>query len=66
MQPGDPLDAKTRLGAIVSQEQMQTVLGYIEAGKKDGAKLVAGGNRVHVDGGKGFFHRTHHLRRGEQ
>jgi aldehyde dehydrogenase (NAD+) len=55
MQPGDPLDAKTRLGAIVSQEQMQTVLGYIEAGKKDGAKLIAGGNRVNVDGGKGFF-----------
>jgi aldehyde dehydrogenase (NAD+) len=55
MRPADPLDPKTRLGAIVSQEQMQTVLRYIEAGKKDGAKLVAGGNRVNVDGGKGFF-----------
>jgi aldehyde dehydrogenase (NAD+) len=55
MRPADPLDPKTRLGAIVSQEQMQTVLGYIETGKKDGAKLVAGGNRVNVDGGKGFF-----------
>ena len=46
MRPADPLDPKTRLGAIVSQEQMQTVLGFIEAGKKDGAKLIAGGNRV--------------------
>src|SRR2546421_1789379 len=55
MQPSDPLDPKTRLGAIVSQEQMQTVLGYIEAGKKEGAKLIAGGNRVSVDGSKGFF-----------
>jgi acyl-CoA reductase-like NAD-dependent aldehyde dehydrogenase len=55
MRPADPLDPKTRLGAIVSQEQMQTVLGYIEAGKKDGAKLMAGGTRVSVDGGKGFF-----------
>jgi len=55
MRPADPLDPKTRMGAIVSQQQMQTVLGYIEAGKKDGAKLVAGGNRVNVDGGKGFF-----------
>jgi aldehyde dehydrogenase (NAD+) len=55
MRPADPLDPKTRLGAIVSQEQMQTVLGYIDAGKKEGAKLVAGGNRVSVDGGKGFF-----------
>ena len=55
MTPADPLDPKTRMGAIVSQEQMQTVLGYIEAGKKEGARLIAGGNRVSVDGGKGFF-----------
>lgn len=55
MRPGDPLDPKTRLGAIVSQEQMKAVLGYIEAGKKEGAKLIAGGNRVSVDGSKGFF-----------
>jgi aldehyde dehydrogenase (NAD+) len=55
MVPGDPLDPKTRLGAIVSQEQMQTVLGHIDAGNKEGAKLIIGGNRVSVDGGKGFF-----------
>jgi aldehyde dehydrogenase (NAD+) len=55
MQPADPLNPKTRMGAIVSQEQMNTVLGYIEAGKKEGAKLIAGGNRVSLDGGKGFF-----------
>jgi aldehyde dehydrogenase (NAD+) len=55
MRPADPMDPKTRMGAIVSQEQMNTVLGYIEAGKREGAKLVAGGNRVSVDGGKGFF-----------
>src|SRR2546430_11918486 len=55
MRPADPLDPKTRLGAIGSQEQMQTLLGFIESGKKDGAKLVAGGNRVSVDGSKGFF-----------
>jgi acyl-CoA reductase-like NAD-dependent aldehyde dehydrogenase len=55
MVPGDPLDPKTRMGALVSQEQMQTVLGYIEAGKNEGAKLVAGGNRVSLNGGKGFF-----------
>jgi aldehyde dehydrogenase (NAD+) len=55
LKPGDPLDPKTRLGAIVSEQQMQTVLGYIESGKKEGAQLVAGGNRVSVDGGKGYF-----------
>jgi len=54
MQPADPLDPKTRMGAIVSQEQMQTVLGYIESGKKEGAKLLTGGNQVSV-AGKGYF-----------
>src|SRR5438552_6817570 len=55
MQHADPLDPKTRMGAIVRQEHMQTILGYIETGKKEGAKLIAGGNRVSVDGSKGFF-----------
>jgi aldehyde dehydrogenase (NAD+) len=55
MRPTDPLDPKARLGAIVSQEQMKIVLGYIEAGKSEGAKLVTGGNRASVNGGKGFF-----------
>src|SRR5437868_1456805 len=54
MQPADPLDPKTRLGAIVSHEQMQTVLGYVETGKKEGARLIAGGKRVPDDAGKGF------------
>jgi aldehyde dehydrogenase (NAD+) len=55
MRPADPLDPKTRLGAIVSLEQMNTVLSFIESGKKEGAKLVSGGNRVSVNGDKGFF-----------
>ena len=54
IQPADPLDPKTRFGALVSERQMQTVLGYIEKGKAEGAKLVAGGERVSV-GGKGCF-----------
>ena len=55
LKPGDPLDPKTRLGAIVSEQQLNTVMGYIDAGKKEGANLVAGGNRVSVDGGRGYF-----------
>ncbi|HYX70372.1 MAG TPA: aldehyde dehydrogenase family protein [Terriglobales bacterium] len=55
LQPGDPLDPKTRLGAIVSQEQMKQILGYIEAGQKEGAQLLAGGKRAAVNGDKGFF-----------
>jgi aldehyde dehydrogenase (NAD+) len=55
LQPGDPLDPKTRFGALVSERQMNTVLGYIEKGKSEGAKLVAGGGRAKVGDGKGFF-----------
>ena len=55
LQPGDPLDPKTRFGALVSEQQMQKVLGYIEKGKAEGAKLVAGGERVSVGTGKGCF-----------
>ncbi len=55
VQPGDPLDPKTRFGALVSERQMQTVLGYIEKGKAEGAKLVAGGERASVGNGKGYF-----------
>jgi aldehyde dehydrogenase (NAD+) len=42
---GDPFDAKTRLGPLASANQRDTVLGYIEQGKKEGAQLVAGGER---------------------
>jgi aldehyde dehydrogenase (NAD+) len=55
MVAGDPLHPKTRLGAIVSKEQMESVLSYIEAGKTDGAKLVAGGARADIGTGKGYF-----------
>jgi acyl-CoA reductase-like NAD-dependent aldehyde dehydrogenase len=55
LQPGDPLDPKTRLGAIVSQQQMSQILGYIETGKSEGAQLVAGGKRATVGNGNGFF-----------
>jgi betaine-aldehyde dehydrogenase len=43
---GDPLDPKTEVGALISAEHMEKVLGYIAAGKKEGAKLLAGGKRV--------------------
>jgi aldehyde dehydrogenase (NAD+) len=55
LKPGDPLDPKTRLGAIVSEQQMAHVLGYIDSGKAEGAKLVTGGRRASVDGGRGYF-----------
>jgi 4-guanidinobutyraldehyde dehydrogenase / NAD-dependent aldehyde dehydrogenase len=52
--PGDPLDPATRLGAIVDETQMKRVLGYIDAGRADGASLRIGGRRVREDSG-GYF-----------
>ena len=49
---GDPLDPKTRMGSLVSKEQMDRVLGYIEKGQSEGAKLLVGGERI---GDSGYF-----------
>lgn len=54
LQPGDPLDANTRLGAIVDETQMKRILGYIDSGREDGASLRIGGRRVREDSG-GYF-----------
>ena len=43
---GDPLDPATHVGALISPEHMEKVLGYIDKGVAEGAKLVAGGHRV--------------------
>ena len=54
MQPGDPLDPATKLGAIVDEIQMKRVLSLIDAGKAEGARVALGGSRVRTDSG-GFF-----------
>jgi len=53
--PGDPLDPKTRFGAVSSKKQLETVLRYIDAGRSEGAALVAGGARADIGTGKGYF-----------
>ncbi len=53
LEPGDPLDKNTRMGAVVSKKQQETVLSYIESGKRE-ATLVAGGSAREVNG-KGYF-----------
>ncbi len=51
---GDPLEKSTDVGPLVSARQRERVLGYIEAGKADGAKLVAGGG-IPADQPDGWF-----------
>jgi acyl-CoA reductase-like NAD-dependent aldehyde dehydrogenase len=52
---GDPLDKGTRMGPVVSAQQLETVLGYIDAGRQEGATVAAGGERARVGNGKGYF-----------
>jgi gamma-glutamyl-gamma-aminobutyraldehyde dehydrogenase len=52
--PGDPLEPKTNFGAMVSAEQMQTALRFIDGATRDGAALRLGGKRVRVESG-GFY-----------
>ncbi len=54
MKMGDPLDKNTQIGALIDEAQLDRVLGYIEHGKLEGAKLVAGGNRALLSSG-GYF-----------
>ena len=49
---GNPFDKNTEQGPQVDQDQFNKVMSYIDAGKKENAKLVAGGKRV---GEKGYF-----------
>ncbi len=52
MTPGNPLDPQTRLGPVVSREQFDRVLGYVTAGRHEGARVTIGGEAV---GGKGYY-----------
>jgi acyl-CoA reductase-like NAD-dependent aldehyde dehydrogenase len=54
IRPGDPLDSETRMGAIVDRTQLDRVLGYIEAGREQGADLQLGGGQVLEESG-GYF-----------
>lgn len=50
MRVGDPMDPNTHVGALISEEHMEKVLGYIEQGVEAGAELVSGGHRIRPDG----------------
>lgn len=49
--PADPLDPGTELGALVDETQMKTVLGYIDAGRREGARVAAGGAQARAETG---------------
>ncbi len=56
LQPGDPMDPKTRLGPLTTESQLRKVTEYIDIGQKEGAKLIAGGTKARVrEDGKGYY-----------
>ena len=54
---GDPLDEKTRIGALVSEAHMNKVMSYVKLARNEGGTILCGGERVIVKGRceKGFF-----------
>jgi aldehyde dehydrogenase (NAD+) len=52
MRLGDPADRATALGPVISEKQMNTILGYVDIGLKEGARLTTGGERI---GDRGYF-----------
>jgi aldehyde dehydrogenase len=50
IRPGNPLDPNTVLGAQASNDQLEKILSYLDIGKQEGAKVLAGGERAHLEG----------------
>ncbi|MFC3174011.1 aldehyde dehydrogenase [Novosphingobium bradum] len=51
---GDPLAEGTRIGAVIEERHMDRILGYIQSGKDEGARIICGGERVRAESG-GYF-----------
>lgn len=47
---GDPLDDKTKVGAIVSKQHQEKIMSYIELAKQEGGKILCGGNVLKLVG----------------
>jgi aminomuconate-semialdehyde/2-hydroxymuconate-6-semialdehyde dehydrogenase len=50
LKPGNPADANTRMGAIVSKPHMEKILSYVELAQQEGGKILCGGKRAMLDG----------------
>jgi len=57
-QPGDPLSGTAPMGAIVDEAQLRAVLGYIDAGRREGARAVAGGGPARTGSGGHYVEPT--------
>jgi alpha-ketoglutaric semialdehyde dehydrogenase len=54
---GNGLDPTVDMGPTINEQQLSTVMSYVEIGKKEGAKLLTGGHRLTAgESAKGWFH----------
>ena len=60
---GSPLDEETQLGPMVSERQLDRVLGYVDRGRKEQASLILGGERLGGEWSDGLLHGPDDLRR---
>ena len=64
---GNPLDADTMMGAQASNDQLEKILSYVDIGKKEGAKLLTGGERLSSRAScRGLLHAAHRVRGQQQ
>lgn len=54
---GNPLDTETMVGAQASSDQLEKILSYLDIGKKEGAKVLVGGEQAKYEGdmGNGYY-----------
>ncbi|MEV5240850.1 aldehyde dehydrogenase family protein [Streptomyces cinnamoneus] len=50
IRPGHPLDTDTMIGAQASNDQLEKILAYMDIAHREGARLLTGGNRIHLPG----------------
>ena len=55
---GDPLDPLTKVGPMIERDHLNKVLGYIDAGRAEGARVVVGGSRTLTETGGHFVSPT--------
>lgn len=55
MRVGDPMADDVSMGALISEPHLNKVLGYVEKGVAEGARLLTGGNRLHPQGFEGGY-----------
>ena len=55
---GDPLQAGTKIGALIEERHLEKVMSYIEIGRQEGARLALGGRRLFPESGGFFFEPT--------